>query len=503
MLENFLTFRAYESRQADAILTPKPDARMRSSEADGTVRFDVFEADLRAGELRKRGRLLKLEAKPFQVLAALLRRPGALVTRDELRAELWAADTFVEFDHSLNTAVNKLRSALGDSAREPKFIETLHRRGYRFIGEIAVAGRPEVVQTPKRAPLVSVASAATIATVSAVAGIVFGVCLTLVTALEPAARAVKDQPPPPRPPPAFGTILTSIASARARQQLVWVDRQGRRLEPIGETHVAIMYPSLSPDERSVSASIGKDVWVQDVDGVRALRLSQSRHRDVLPLWSPRGDTVLYSAHSSGDRNIYVRNADGSREAVRLHDKSLGGGVVVFDWSRDGQYVVFRQEGSRTQADIGYLRRNLDGGYDQFSFLATRASEGEPKLSPDNRFVAYCSNESGRREIYVSAFPAGDQTVKVSQGGGTQPRWSRDGRELYYVKGDALMAAAVGGSRSLSVGSPAELFRHSGLKCEWPSQQYDVSGDGRRFLLVERVSAVQADATVPFPRVPIS
>jgi DNA-binding winged helix-turn-helix (wHTH) protein len=485
---------------------------MRSSEADsGVIRFDAFEADLRAGELRKRGRPLKLEAKPFQVLAALLRRPGELVTRDELREELWAADTFVEFDHSLNTAVNKLRSALGDSAREPKFIETLHRRGYRFIGELggpwasahgSESGRPEVQRTPGAEPLVSMASAATIATVSAVAGIVFGICLTLVTAPEPAARVVREQTPPPSPPPSFGTILTSIAASRARQQLVWVDRQGRRLEPIGQTHLAIMYPSLSPDERSVSASIGNDVWIQDVDGARALRLSKSRHRDVLPLWSPKGDSILYSTHSSGDRNIYVRNADGSREAARLHDKSLGGGVVVFDWSRDGQYVVFRQESFKTQADIGYLKRNRTGGYDQFSFLATRAGEGEPKLSPDNRFIAYCSNESGRREVYVSTFPAGDQTLRVSQGGGTQPRWSRDGRELFYVKGDALMAASVGTSATLGVGSSAELFRHKGLKCEWPSQQYDVSRDGRRFLVVERVPPVQADAAVPLLRVPI-
>ena len=100
----------------------------------GLIRFGVFEADLRAGELRKRGRRVKLEGKPFQVLAALLRQPDEVVTRDELQRELWSADTFVEFDHSLNTAVNKIRDALGDSAQNPTFIETLHRRGYRALG---------------------------------------------------------------------------------------------------------------------------------------------------------------------------------------------------------------------------------------------------------------------------------------------------------------------------------------------------------------------------------
>lgn len=100
------------------------------------MRFGVFEADLQARELRKSGRRLRVQEQPFSVLAALIARPGAIVTREELRAELWPADTFVDFDHSLNTAVNKLREVLGDSATEPRFIETVARRGYRFVGEL-------------------------------------------------------------------------------------------------------------------------------------------------------------------------------------------------------------------------------------------------------------------------------------------------------------------------------------------------------------------------------
>ena len=100
------------------------------------VRFGVFEADLQARELRKSGRRLRLQDQPFFVLAALLERPGTVVTREELRQRLWPADTFVDFDHSLNTAVNKLREVLGDSAASPRFIETLARRGYRFVAEV-------------------------------------------------------------------------------------------------------------------------------------------------------------------------------------------------------------------------------------------------------------------------------------------------------------------------------------------------------------------------------
>ena len=100
------------------------------------VRFGVYEVDLRAGELRKRGRKVRLQEKPFQILAALLERPGEVVTREELHRRLWPPDTFVDFDGSLNAATNKLREALGDSAENPRFVETLPRRGYRFIGPV-------------------------------------------------------------------------------------------------------------------------------------------------------------------------------------------------------------------------------------------------------------------------------------------------------------------------------------------------------------------------------
>ena len=103
------------------------------------LRFGIFEADLRSGELRKRGVRIRLQEQPFQVLAVLLARPGELVTRDELRGRLWTADTFVDFDHGLNKAINKIREALGDSAESPRFVETVARRGYRFIADVNVA----------------------------------------------------------------------------------------------------------------------------------------------------------------------------------------------------------------------------------------------------------------------------------------------------------------------------------------------------------------------------
>ncbi|MGC2195362.1 MAG: winged helix-turn-helix domain-containing protein, partial [Terriglobales bacterium] len=100
------------------------------------LRFDIFELDLRAGQLRKRGVRLRLQGQPLQVLATLLKHAGEVVTREELRGEIWSADTFVDFDHSLHNAIARVRDVLGDSPESPRYIETLPRRGYKFIAPV-------------------------------------------------------------------------------------------------------------------------------------------------------------------------------------------------------------------------------------------------------------------------------------------------------------------------------------------------------------------------------
>ncbi len=116
-------------------------ATPKASSAGGILRFGVFEVDLGSGELRKNGSRIRLQEQPFQVLTMLLDRRGEMVTREDLRSKLWPADTFVDFDHGLNTAVNKLREALGDAAANPRFVQTVARRGYRFIAPVQENGR--------------------------------------------------------------------------------------------------------------------------------------------------------------------------------------------------------------------------------------------------------------------------------------------------------------------------------------------------------------------------
>ena len=119
------------------VVMPMPEASPRKA-----VRFGAFELDLVSGELRKNGTRIRLQEQPFRVLAMLLERPGEMVAREDLHSKLWPGDTFVDFDHGLNTAVNKLREALGDAAANPRFVQTVARRGYRFIAPVQVNGNP-------------------------------------------------------------------------------------------------------------------------------------------------------------------------------------------------------------------------------------------------------------------------------------------------------------------------------------------------------------------------
>ena len=130
------------------VIRGRSESMSSPGRSSGLARFDVFEVDLSAGELHKAGRKIKLQILPFQALAMLLERPGEVVTRKEFEKGLWPADTFVDFDHSLNTAIKKVRLALGDDNKKPRFVETLPKRGYRFIGHLEQQAPAASAKTP-------------------------------------------------------------------------------------------------------------------------------------------------------------------------------------------------------------------------------------------------------------------------------------------------------------------------------------------------------------------
>ena len=300
---------------------------------------------------------------------------------------------------------------------------------------------------------------------------------------------------------ADGTLVYLDSSGSEQRQLVWLDRGGEKTGEIGEAQEGIGDPVLSPDGRLVAVTVGggpnQDVWVYDIARAVRNRVSTSPERDWRPVWSPAGDEVAFTSNRAGNNDIFLRQADGSVEekvlAATPHDEFLS------DWSRDGKYLLYFAIDPETGPHLWYLERNEDGsGWKSHPFLQTPFNQ-VPRFSTDGRYVAYVSGESGQMEVYVQPFPEGGRKVTVSRNGGTKVRWSRDGKELFYVEGETLVAVSVSSGSSFSVGSATRLFEHPGLRPGFNYAPYDISADGQRFILAELVGE-GADAPEPSIRV---
>ncbi len=215
-----------------------------------------------------------------------------------------------------------------------------------------------------------------------------------------------------------------------------------------------------------------------------------------PQWSPSGREITFHSSRGESYDIFERAADGTGEAKLL--VGAGGNQRPYGWSPDGDYLVYTSTKGGAY-DIWYLKRKGNGeDFESIAFMATPFFENAPNLSPDGRFLAYCSNASGVIQVYVRPFPSGDGQWQVSGRGGCQPRCSRDGKELFYVEGDTLMAVEVTDSPSFAPLSTTALFSDPGLSATSPnSVTYDVAADGR-FVLTDSVEG--ADRELPRIRV---
>ncbi len=269
----------------------------------------------------------------------------------------------------------------------------------------------------------------------------------------------------------------------AKSSLVWVDQEGAT-ESLGGDQGLYREVTLSPDGTKAAVRQGPHIWIHDLQrGTRSPLTTQNSH-NFSSLWSADGQRVLFGSNRGGSWDIYSRPADGSRPAEALLSRpydQFPTSVLV-----DGT-VLYHEVHPQTGSSLWTLS---PGGPSEEAmaspFRVTPFNERDAEVSPGreggSRWIAYASDESGRSEIYVQSYPSGANRTPISTGGGSWPKWSRDGRELFYLTGDAMAAVAIQPDGSFS--APRTLFDRTNFLSGF-FRNYDVSPDGKRFLMIQR------------------
>jgi Tol biopolymer transport system component/DNA-binding winged helix-turn-helix (wHTH) protein len=379
---------------------------MPTNESLRTFRFSTFELDRETGELRKQGRKVKLQEQPLQVLIALLERPGELVTREELRTRLWPADTFVDFDHSLNAAIKRLRDSLGDSAETPIFVETVARRGYRFIAQIETSvpipgHTAHFRKQVKLAVLVPVAGA---------------LCALALFALYYQRAHTSEQPEP--------VVTPAVTDA-------------------GEKYT----PSVSPDGQRLAfawnGGLGPlfSLYVKVVGTEKSLRLTNQPALDFNPVWSPDGRYIAFCRILPGQTGIYLIPALGGTERklrATLWDEKefyqVRWNTVRLSWSPDGQSLAFSDRPVANEVPSIFLLA-LDSLAVRKLTFAPPDSRGDsnPAFSPDGKTMAFTRSSQAFQSIYTVPVSGGEERRLVSQETNHWGlEWTSDGQNIVFA-----------------------------------------------------------------------
>jgi Tol biopolymer transport system component/DNA-binding winged helix-turn-helix (wHTH) protein len=410
------------------------------------VRFGRFDLDLKARELRRDGLKVRLQDQPFHVLALLLEQPGEVVTREELRERLWSGDTFVDFERGLNNAVRRLREALGDSAEVPRFVDTIPRVGYRFVGPVeggaGSAAGPAAPSIPAR----------------------------------PAADSAQ---PLLRAPRRLWTVLALGALAAAAAVSLTLTRP-RKQEPPGLRYITFSGqdwgPAASPDGGAVA-------FTSERDGRRRIWLAHPAKGDEAPLtsgpvdsgarFSPDGTFLLFTRLEAGVESLY-RVATSGGEPQHLLARAANG-----DWSPDGRRLAYTwyAHGQRPAYVLGVADAN--GGRPRELALVEASWMSPPRWSPDGRWIAAAHARGPTGDWAALIFDAASGAQRrlpptPRLGSMSVPVWSSDGRDLLYVQ------TAAPGSRSgrlvqqrFTGGDTATLLRLFA-----PGPGLDAAGRGR-------------------------
>jgi serine/threonine-protein kinase len=288
-----------------------------------------------------------------------------------------------------------------------------------------------------------------------------------------------------------GNLLAYLEGAWETEPyaVVAVDRTGRVGSLIPEPGV-YGGPQLSPSGDRLALSVLRDdnwdVWVHDLEREVATRLTFSEGYDADPVWSPDGRWIAFGSSEQGGTTVYRKRSDGSGEIEALAGmEGLASPSFPLDWSPDGEKLLVQ---SGAAGDLWVV--TIDGSQAPAPFQVTAFGEYNGAFSPDGRWIAYESNESGRTEVYVQAFPTGGGKWQISDGGGGQPRWSGDGRELFFRNDSGIMVAAITGTQDSFRADKAKVVFEGiflggtdGLALPGVSfHDYDVSKDGKRFVM---------------------
>lgn len=413
---------------------------MRDQAQPAAVSFGNFQVDFHAGELRKEGRRVRMQEQPFRILALLLQNPGQPVTREELRQNLWPADTFVDFDHGLNSAVARLREALGDSAEKPRYVETVAKRGYRFIGVLSSAE-----SVPVSSGLVGPTRRRLFPLVWRIASLVSLILLALLVAL--------------------GSWTRNRLEADALLSRVEV-------VPVVALRGFQATPAFSPDGtliafRQSDGHSNTGIYVAVIGGDKSMQLTKSPG-DCCPTWSPDGREIAFTRYDNSSVSVYTIPVLGGTER-RLYRSSnvMSGGL---SWSPDGSSIVFPGTIGDDPTHVSILSLSIkDGTTRPVTVPPAGYLDHEPAFSFDGSKLAFVrSTVAGvANDVYV--MPAG---------GGAARRITFDNRPIMGPpawtpdSGEVVFSSDRGGSTglwrvSVSGGAPRPAAGPVG-EGQWPS-----------------------------------
>jgi serine/threonine protein kinase/Tol biopolymer transport system component len=290
-----------------------------------------------------------------------------------------------------------------------------------------------------------------------------------------------------------GTVVYNASVGAAFSVLTWYDRAGKESGHVGDVGV-LANPTLSPDNSRVAIDITDaranniNVWLSDFKHGTSSRFTFDPAEDVVGVWSRDGTMVAYRAIAAAGVHIFSKQAQGLLPAKSLID--VPDDIVPNSWSTDDKTILCTYQPNTGGSNLVLIPSS---GGKTLPFLESKANETNGQISPDGKWVAYASNESGDWEIYVTTFPAASGKWQVSRGGGIEPRWRGDGKELFYIgPKTTLTAVPVNSEGTFSTGNPTPLF-HSQLRAQVSSTDlfnYDVTKDGQRFLVNRYVKPTQ-------------